>query len=572
MGKRKKNSQADYEEEESIVVEVPARKSKKKKHQRNDEEEDIVEEVVNGNNEMESDTEVQPRKSKKKKKKQQRNDEEAVESHVEEAVNDSNNEGAEVSKKKRKTAHEVVESPTANGVVVDSSDQEEAPAKPRKKKRTMQKKREIVNENGGELSDIEKHYVTAVRVKVGDAGEFYRLNGRLADLETKVHDISEEECNPEDPLNMPPQGILIDGLPFHHCYPYPLKKHHIRRLYAHGIILKTKNFDAGEDEQIIENWKIYARKNGFDYEDAPIYCGWAKHLGYNLEMSMKKFHQKTKFFPYMCRGLIDRCAIQVYRRCYRIFDPRFDEFGKQHEEEWTPEDDRRLQELYNFEGPSWQKIAVQMRRNRFQVQTRYQRVICGEKPPQAPIQGKTKLLFIKDEDNLRGVIYEHAKNLLPVHPLVLVTKGIGEAEDRNIKWDELCKKYSNLTTVKCETEWTKIKAQLRAAYNRENNPSITFTAIEKIVFGTNPKKYHNLKPKIAEKAFKILHELAKEKEIEELWEIDASELTTRLKDAEIQFFTSYTLGSHILRTAHRILTSLKKFKFVTNFTRWNYRN
>lgn len=138
------------------------------------------------------------------------------------------------------------------------------------------------------------------------------------------------------------------------------------------------------------------------------------------------------------------------------------------EEEWTPEDDRRLQELYNFEGPSWQKIAVQMRRNRFQVQTRYQRVICGEKPPQAPIQGKTKLLFIKDEDNLRGVIYgvfcikivnsffeilEHVKNLLPVHPLVLVTKGIGEAEDRNIKWDELCKKYSNLTTVKCETEW-----------------------------------------------------------------------------------------------------------------------
>uniref|UniRef100_A0AC34FIV1 Uncharacterized protein n=1 Tax=Panagrolaimus sp. ES5 TaxID=591445 RepID=A0AC34FIV1_9BILA len=35
-----------------------------------------------------------------------------------------------------------------------------------RKKRTMQKKREIINENGEEISDIEKHYVTAVRVKV----------------------------------------------------------------------------------------------------------------------------------------------------------------------------------------------------------------------------------------------------------------------------------------------------------------------------------------------------------------------------------------------------------------------
>uniref|UniRef100_A0A914Z2R9 Myb-like domain-containing protein n=1 Tax=Panagrolaimus superbus TaxID=310955 RepID=A0A914Z2R9_9BILA len=356
---------------------------------------------------------------------------------------------------------------------------------------------------------------------------------------------------------MPSQGILIDGLPFHHCFPYPLKKHHIRRLYAHGIILKTNCFSAGEDAQLIENWKKYAKKNNFEYEEAPIYCGWAKHLGYDLPMSTKKFHRKTKFLPYMCRGLLDRCAIQVYRRCYRIFDPRYDEFGRQQQKEWTEEDDRRLRVYYNHEGPSWQKIAVKLQRNRFQVQTRYQRVICGEKAQQVPVEGKTKLLYIKDDEDLRAVIYEYTKDFLPSHPVALVIKGAGENEDKNINWNRLCKKYSNLTDIKCQSEWTKIKAQLRAAFNRENNPSITFNEVEKIVFGPNHKKFHNLKPKIAQKAFEILHELAKEKEIQEIWEINAAELTSRLKEAEVLFFTSYTLGSHILRTAHKILTTLK---------------
>lgn len=162
-----------------------------------------------------------------------------------------------------------------------------------------------------------------------DDGEIYRLNGTHANLETKVFDVSEDEWNPEDPLNMPPEGILVDGLPFHHCYPYPLQKQHLRRLFAHGIVLQSKYFSAGEDAQIIENWKNFAIKNSLEYEDAPLYCGWAKHLGIELPMSLKKFHKKTKFLPYICRGLLDRSAIQVYRRCYRIFDPRNDEYGRQ---------------------------------------------------------------------------------------------------------------------------------------------------------------------------------------------------------------------------------------------------
>lgn len=50
-------------------------------------------------------------------------------------------------------------------------------------------------------------------------------------------------------------------------------------------------------------------------------------MGIQLPESMKKFHHRTNFFPCMCQGLIDRSAIQVYRRCYRIFDPKSEEFG-----------------------------------------------------------------------------------------------------------------------------------------------------------------------------------------------------------------------------------------------------
>jgi hypothetical protein len=387
-------------------------------------------------------------------------------------------------KKKKKKSREVAETQPATNGFADNEFEDEEPnnvetlskkaRKRLKKKEKQERKEEDKNLQDVEHSDIEQRYMTAVRVKVDDSGDVHRLNGTLANLETKVYDISEDEWNPEDPLNMPPQGILVEGLPFHHCFPYPLKKHHIRRLFAHGIVLKTNRFSYAEDEQIIKNWKTFAEKNTIDYEDAPLYCGWAKHLGVQLPMSIKKFHRKTKFLPHMCAGLLQRCAIQVYRRCYRIFDPRYDEFGRTQEREWTEEDDQRLQTLYSIEGPSWQKIAVQLRRNRFQVQDRYNRILHGEKLIPSLTHGKTKLLYLKDDEESLGVIYEHAKDMLPCHPLVLVTKGIGEAEDRNINWNRLCRKFNNLTVEKCQTQWTKIKAKLRGAYNRENNASIMF--------------------------------------------------------------------------------------------------
>jgi hypothetical protein len=597
MGKRKKNQMLNSEEEnvehnndheiikpkkkkrkipedeevedanEEEITEVSTKKDKKKKRKDNDENGvaesyELLEEAENSNGEMEEQEEPATKRSKKKKKRQEADDEEEI---VEEVVSKKDK------KKKKKhnedTEEAIEESPVTNGYadnekesdnnVEDNAETLSKTARKKLKKQKRKDRRENEAEEDGELSDIEKRYVTAVRVKVDDAGDVHRLKGRITNLETKVYDLSEDEWNPDDPLKMPPQGILVDGLPFHHCYPYPLKKHHIRRLFAHGIILKTTQFTPGEDEQIIENWKKFAEKNTLDYEDAPLYCGWAKHLGHELPLSIKKLHRKTKFFPYICAGLLQRCAIQVYRRCYRIFDPRYDAYGRTNKREWTEEEDRRLQALYNFEGPSWQKIAVQLRRNRFQVQDRYQRIISGEKPIPTLNQGKTKLMYIKDDEESYGLIYEHAKDMLPVHPIVLVTKGIGEEEDKNINWNRLCRKYSNLTVEKCQTQWTKIKAQLRATYNRENNPSITFSAIEKSVFGTNPKRFHNLKPKIAQKAFKIMRDLAEENEIDEIWEIDIPELTRRLKEADVLFYTTYTLGSHLLKTAHKILKVLR---------------
>ena len=124
--------------------------------------------------------------------------------------------------------------------------------------------------------------------------------------------------------------------------------------------------------------------------------------------------------------------------------------------------------LFELEGNAWQKIAVKLHRNRFQVQTHYERVILKKEVQRSAQYKNTKAMYIR-EDRRRILIYgknvvdmfsrlsshflEHAKDCLPAHPVQLVTKGIGEREDRNINWRRLCKKYPVLTEATCTEEW-----------------------------------------------------------------------------------------------------------------------
>lgn len=130
--------------------------------------------------------------------------------------------------------------------------------------------------NGNNESNSEDGEVPATAA----SEQLLRQRVDLQRYQTRVFDVSGDEWEPDsDALHMPAQGILIgaandEEFPFHHCYPYPLKKNHVRRLFAHGIVIKNSLFSRLEDQQIIENWRSFAEHNNIMFENAPLYCGW----------------------------------------------------------------------------------------------------------------------------------------------------------------------------------------------------------------------------------------------------------------------------------------------------------
>lgn len=71
---------------------------------------------------------------------------------------------------------------------------------------------------------------------------------------------------------------------------------------------------------------------------------------------------------------------------------------------WTLEEDAELERLYELEGACWQKIAIKMERNRFQVQLHHSRVLRGEKPAQHSENTAQHVMYIKD-DQCRELVY-----------------------------------------------------------------------------------------------------------------------------------------------------------------------
>ena len=238
-----------------------------------------------------------------------------------------------------------------------------------------------IGEDEIEFDSLDKFYAESERAIKDATGDIQRVSEVTRDLNRKVYNIdTEKDYDENDPLQMPPSGILVDGIPFHHLRPYPLEEKHIRRLYAHGIIYKTNFFTHQEDRQLVLNWKRYARKFNISFEDAPIYMGWCKHLD---RENLKKIKQKiveTHLHAYMCVNLIERCAIQVRRRCYRLFNPKDDDWKTAflRSRKFTKEDDRKLMEFHGQLGDKWQEIGVKLRRNRFDVQKRYVQLTEGK--------------------------------------------------------------------------------------------------------------------------------------------------------------------------------------------------
>uniref|UniRef100_A0A7E4V8A2 Myb-like domain-containing protein n=1 Tax=Panagrellus redivivus TaxID=6233 RepID=A0A7E4V8A2_PANRE len=519
------------DEEAQEVVEKPSKKSKKKA-------------------EVEEQEDVPAKKSKKHKH-------EAVEADEDEPMEVDEEPVKEKKKKKKREVEEAEDEPVIEEV-------------PSKKKRG--KPMPPVQRDGNDsdiLDDIEYNYANAERVEEKFPGTLKRLKDKsLRDIDTPIVDIdTEKDYDKDDEMEMPLRGILVEGLPFHHRFNYPLKAVHIRRLFAHGVVIRTTRFTPEEDHIILENWKRFSTMHGIPYDEAPLYMGWQRYLEDkgSLTMSNRKFNDTTKFFPYMCQGLMHRAANQVYRRCYRIFDPRDEEFGLcRVRPQFNEEDDRKLLSLYEDYGPQWQQIAMKLKRNRFECQKRYTALT---EPNTQNLNGAlykpTKKYYERGPMKI-DVLYLFVKSQLKVHPVQLIATGVGVESERAINWNSIVRKFNGEHSVEhCQEVWEELKEKLRKAWNDAGkDPKIPVDVVESAAFGTVFEKQKRFSARIAARCFKILLELAKEQEISELYDINTAELEERLIAADLTFRTVYTPASTVLRTVNRILLALRKHNFL----------
>jgi len=425
-----------------------------------------------------------------------------------------------------------------------------------------------IGEDEIDFDTLDQFYAESERAVINLDGGIQRISEVTRDLNRKIYNIdTEKDYDEDDPLQMPPTGILTDGIPFHHLRPYPLQEKHIRRLYAHGIVYRTSFFTHQEDRQLILNWKRYAKKFKIDFDDAPLYMGWCKHLD---RESLKKIKQKiieTNLHAYMCVNLIDRCAIQVRRRCYRVFNPKDDDWKTAFltSRKFTKEEDKRLLEMHNHLGEKWQEIAVRLKRNRFDVQKRYVQLTEGK----YHLYGseKAKGLSVREfTSDVLKELYDEVKNYMPLHPVQLIASGdlqkMAEAED-SVNWTSVGNRMKVFPDI-CREKWKEVKRKLILAYEKVGDSETAVSKVEKEVFPPNleESKTRNLKMDQFQECLKILIDMAKTNEITELFEIDTGEFTQKIKDAGISFHTVLTYGSRILSICHQLLNILRRCRLL----------
>lgn len=155
---------------------------------------------------------------------------------------------------------------------------------------------------------------------------------------------------------------------------------------------------------------------------------------------------------------------------------------------------------------------------------------------------------------------------MEVHPVHLVTVGndteIARTEDA-VDWMRVSQSLS-VFPDQCIDKWKELKTMIRNAYEKLDDPDIPISRIEKEIFSPNPNepKVRKLKTPDLQKCFEILHTLAKEQNINELFEVDVRELTRRLKEANLNFYTVYSVGGKVLRIANEILNNLRRHEIL----------
>ncbi|CAI4229749.1 unnamed protein product [Auanema sp. JU1783] len=165
---------------------------------------------------------------------------------------------------------------------------------------------------------------------------------------------------------MPVEGVLNEhGFLFHHTALGPLNFEHKLRLLEYGVKYQEQTrFTPEEDERIRKNWKKFAKKHGYRYEDGRYYSDfWTNKLKRHLYFSEKSRLNELNMLPSICKWLEHRSAGQVMRRMMLIFDPH-------HVGVPTPFSDEEILLVYTLKSQhkSTAEIADELKRPVIRVQ------------------------------------------------------------------------------------------------------------------------------------------------------------------------------------------------------------
>ncbi|KAI1714863.1 myb-like DNA-binding domain-containing protein [Ditylenchus destructor] len=367
----------------------------------------------------------------------------------------------------------------ANGIATEGNIEPEVPITKKKKKR---KRKERTDD------DLEEQRANPTKKRNEDVNYAYNYIERREMIDTKIpEDIHQlagiysaqmlNYTRPSEPnfddyyedskraiLKLPADGgIFIDGIPFHHYVLTALKDKHLERLRRNGIEINRRQFNSYEDRLIKENWRTFSEHHNISLDQAPLYMSAATaHEDFLDHKERITFCRTTLFRPWMCKRLLDRTCVQVFRRCYVLFHCA--NLGPEDNRTWTTEDDKRLMELVEQRGKAWESIGAELNRTRFACQKRYENLNFSEENsnqgPWEPIEIARFYLFLKDN---------MARN-----PVLVATIPKYEKYENDVKWDseELDRKKLNRSITQRQQKWQELKMEFREAKERLNTDII----------------------------------------------------------------------------------------------------
>uniref|UniRef100_A0A915DZ91 Myb-like domain-containing protein n=1 Tax=Ditylenchus dipsaci TaxID=166011 RepID=A0A915DZ91_9BILA len=243
-------------------------------------------------------------------------------------------------------------------------------------------------------------------------------------------------------------GIFVDGIPFHHYVLSALKEKHIIRLK----------------------------------QNAPLYVS-AATATEQLEEHRERirFCQVNRFRPWMCKRLLDRTCVQVFRRCYILFHCANQALGDTRP--WKRGDDKALIEMVETHSKGFEEIGIELKRTRFSCRTRYKKLKASEEDVS---YGEWEPIEI-------AKFYKFLCDNMSRHPVLVATIPRYAYYEEQVQWDSEELAFLQRSIRQRQAKWEELKRKFCEAKERLRTDFIK--EVEKAVIPDSTRILENVRVK-----------------------------------------------------------------------------